>query len=56
MRNEHLATVKELWLVALRIALVAVGIPLRFASHCTWQLESWRSRLQTAIHTQENQR
>jgi hypothetical protein len=55
MKKEHLATAKKLQVVALRIALVVVGIPLRLASHCTWQLETWRSRLQTAIHTLENQ-
>jgi hypothetical protein len=40
-----------LQLAALRVALVAVRLPLRFTGFCTWQLESWRSPLQTAINT-----
>jgi hypothetical protein len=50
-----LTTTKHFRLVTLRIALVAVGPPLRLASFCTWHLESWRSRLQTAINTLEAQ-
>jgi hypothetical protein len=56
MKKEMLTPVKMFRLVALRIALVAVRLPLRLASYCTWQMESWRSRLQTAIHTLEDQR
>jgi hypothetical protein len=46
-----LTKTKHLRLAALHIAMVAVRLPLRFASFCTWHLESWRSRLQTAINT-----
>jgi hypothetical protein len=42
---------KQIQLLALRAALVAVRLPLWAASTTTWHLESWRSRLQTAINT-----
>lgn len=48
-----MTTTKYLRLATLRVALVAVRLPLRFTSACTWHLESWRSRLQTAINTLE---
>jgi hypothetical protein len=51
MNATYLAAKKKLQLTALRAALVAVRFPLRFTSACTWHLESWRSRLQTAINT-----
>jgi len=47
--NYRTSTVVKL--AALRVALVAVRVPLRITSACTWHLESWRSRLQTAINT-----
>ena len=46
-----MTTTKHLRLAALHIAMVAVRLPLQFASFCTWHLESWRSRLQTVINT-----
>jgi len=49
--KEMLVIKKQIQLPALRVALVAVRLPLRFTSGCTWHLESWRSRLQTAINT-----
>jgi hypothetical protein len=49
--KEMLVIKKQIQLSALRVALVAVRLPLRFTSACTWHLESWRSRLQTAINT-----
>ena len=42
---------KQIQLLALRAALVAVRLPLRADSALTWHLESLRSRLQTAINT-----
>jgi hypothetical protein len=56
MKTILLATKKKLHLFALRAALFAVAIPLWLASACTWRLEAWRSRLQTAIHHKEAQR
>ncbi|MEI6196517.1 MAG: hypothetical protein WCS42_19525 [Verrucomicrobiota bacterium] len=50
MRPKYPATTL-LKLAALHVALVAVRLPLRLTSGCTWHLESWRSRLQTAINT-----
>jgi len=51
VKEKHPATT-VLKLAALRVALVAVRLPLWFTSACTWQLEAWRSQLQTAINNQ----
>ena len=40
---------RYLQILALHAAIIAVNLPLRFASGSTWRLEGVRSRLQTQL-------